>query len=303
MTTGEGGAVSLNGGAGNTGNEGNNQGDTGNNSTGDNQGGTNDVFAGLSPENRAFAESKGMTADNFDINKMFGMHVNADKMISQGAHKQSDTGNKPGDGSGVPANPAGYEFKIPEGLPEGLPYDKGFAENFANWAHNNGMDKAQAQGLHDFYVEQVSGQFSSSQQTTSQAFNEKVAGTFEALTKEWGGTDTPGFQRNLELSRRAMSNLHPDFKQGLIDAGVIKVNGTEEIVTNSSIMLGLQKVGASMFAEDSEWGGKPSTDNPFDPKTQDLAAQGDLIRENRELAKQLIRAAGQEEHWQHVLNK
>lgn len=305
MTTEGGGAVDVgnSGGAGNT--DGNGQGNSGVDNSGNAPGtGTTDVFASLSEENRAFAQQKGLSAEQFDINKVFDMHRNADKLISQGAHKQTQpAGGQTGDGSEVPANPAGYEFKMPDGMPEGMAYDNSFASKFADWAHNQGMSKAGAQQIHDFYVQHVGEHFSSSTAQQTEQLNTRVTETFDTLTKEWGQPETPAFQRNLELSRRAMSNLHPDFKQALVDAGVIRVDGAQEVVTDARIMMGLQKAGSTMFAEDSVFGGKPADVNPFDPKTSDLTAQGDLVRENPDLAKQLIRAAGVQEDWGHFLNK
>jgi hypothetical protein len=50
-----------------------------------------------------------------------------------------------------PEKPDGYVLERPEDMPEGLEYNEGFARNFAEAAHANGLSKRQVDGLHKWW--------------------------------------------------------------------------------------------------------------------------------------------------------
>lgn len=53
---------------------------------------------------------------------------------------------------GRPEKPDEYEFKRPDKLPDDLPYDEDTEKSFRNWAHQNGLNKKQANSFYDAYV-------------------------------------------------------------------------------------------------------------------------------------------------------
>lgn len=52
---------------------------------------------------------------------------------------------------GRPEDPEKYEFKRPD-LPTDLPYDEDTEKAFRNWAHQNGLNRKQANNLYDAFV-------------------------------------------------------------------------------------------------------------------------------------------------------
>lgn len=242
----------------------------------------------LDGDNKAFVESKGWK----DLNEIVKSHREAEKFIStRGAGQQKAEGGKE---PVIPTSPEGYEFKLPEKFPDEKLYDKTLASKFSKWAHKAKLSTETAQQLHDMFVTDFADTFTASQATATEQFNSRVTQTFNDLTKEWGSEETPGFKRNLELSRRAISNLGPEVKAALKSHGIIVDNNGQEVVTNSAIIKAFAKVGATMYAEDAMYGAQTATENPFNPKTLNTTKAGELIKTNPELARTLINAAGPE---------
>lgn len=76
--------------------------------------------------------------------------------------------------------------------------------------------------------------------------------------------------------------------------GLIVDKDGQEIATNPAIIKAFAKVGATMFAEDAMYGATTATENPFDPKKPNATKAGEFIKNNPELARTLITAAGPE---------
>lgn len=269
-----------------------NSGQTGGQQTG------SEFLAGLAPENREFFSKKGWKS----LDDAFKSHREAETLISKGAHKGAAAGDGQQQTAEVPANPGGYQFKLPDGLPQNFPYDKTFAGKFAEWAHGQQIPVKTAQALHDNYVQYMAENFGATSAAEATKLNESVAKTYDDLVKSWGEAETPAFKQNVEMAKRAMKHLDPDLKTALTEIGVIRKIGNEEIVTNSTIMKALAKAGSGLFAEDNLFGNQTQNDNPFDPKKPNLTRQGELIKSDPELARTLIRAAGVESDWGHFLN-
>jgi hypothetical protein len=115
------------------------------------------------------------------------------------------------------------------------------------------------------------------------------------LQAEWGQQGTPGFNRNMEMARRAIRMADPKLLDALKQTGaVVTVDGKDNVV-NATLFKAFAKMGAGMYAEDSLFGSLGSDGkNPFDDKTTDLAMQGRFMREEPEKAISMIRAAGKE---------
>ena len=254
-----------------------------------------DFLAGLSPENREWFSKKGWKS----LDDAFTSHRNADKLISSGKHKEGNTGSPE-----VPAAPQLYEFKLPDGFDaEKAGYDKTFAEAFKSMAHKAKLTGAQAQALHDAYLEWYSGQFTEFQKQSGEQLRTAMASAHAELTKAWGDPETPGFKRNLELAKRTLRLADPGLKDAFMQAGfIVKGPDGKETVTNAAVFKALAKLGAQVYAEDELFSEQAQAENPFDPKKPNLQRQGELIKSDPELAKTLIRAAGVEQWFQHFLN-
>lgn len=250
------------------------------------------VLAGLTEENRQFVTKKGWK----DPDAMIKSHAELERTLS--TRPQAPI---------VPDKPEGYQFKLPTGLdPATINYDAKSASQLAKWAHDAKLSPEQAQSLHDSYI----GFVAKTVQENGGARGDKVVARIEStaadLEKAWGAQDTPTFKRNLELSRRAIKNLDPDFKAALVELGAITQHDNTEVVANASVMKALAKVGAGMFAEDTLFGSFTAGNNPFtrgsDGK-EDTTGQLRLIRENPALAETLILAAGAADRFKSTLTK
>lgn len=272
-------------------------GDGNNPDNGNGGGGNSDaaaqVLSALSEQNRQLAVNKGW--DKGDINRVFDSYREAESTI--GKLRSGPTGLN---------SPADYEFKLPQGIPQDGFYDKTFAETFKNWSHAAKLTKEQAQVIHDKYTLNAAELFKTHNTQTQQQFDAAVAAASGSLEKAWGSPESPGHKRATEMGRRAINHLDPGLKEALTLHGVIAKNAKgEEVVVNAPIFQALSKAGAQMFSEDTVFGTPAASENPFDPKTENLQKQGQLIQQNPELAKTLIQAAGPKvaEAWSWWTNK
>ncbi len=187
---------------------------------------------------------------------------------------------------GRPEKPDGYQFSLPEGVPENVPYDQNFALEFRNWAHEAGLTPKQANALHGKYVKQVAE--ATNQQVEAQAT--RVEQAHSAIVKEWGEPEGDEYKRNVEMARRAMTQL--GLRDDLTAAGII--DPQSGMITSAKTALALARVGRKMFAEDSMYSGPASMGaNPFSDKEFNMTQQSLLIKNDPAKAATLIRAAGQ----------
>ena len=185
---------------------------------------------------------------------------------------------------GRPATPEAYELALPPDLPENTPYDAAFAGEFKHWAHEEGLSQNQAEALHNRYV----GMVAQSSAVQFEQLDAQVGEANSQLTSDWGLEDTPKYQRNMEMARRAMDQL--GLKKDMVQLGVIHATGA---VQNANFIKALSRVGGSMFAEDIMYSGdSTSLENPFSTGKENLTQQSLLIRDDPLRAKSLIRAAG-----------
>lgn len=299
VESGAGGSVEISGTT--TGTDGQNDNPGANNGSDGNNGVSGgDFLSALDADNRQYFEKKGWK----DVNAAVKSYRDLEKAHSQRSNQNNNSNNNQ---PTLPTSPAGYEFKLPDGIPQDGFYDKQFAETFKGAAHKAKLLPEQAQALHDFYVTQAFDAHTKTGQSITEALNKKIADTHADLTKAWGDTKSPAFARNVEMAKRAMANLDPELKTALKSVGVLVDQGGKEVVTNSVILKALAKAGSSMFAEDATYDTNLSVaDNPFDPKNaspQAMTRQSELIKKDPELARTLIRAAKQEGMWQFFLNK
>ncbi len=247
------------------------------------------LLEGLSDDNRRVADAKGWDS--------------ADKIVESYRNLESKIGDSlrpPGDDAspeewqafygrlGRPDTATDYEFAMPDGLTEDFPYDAESAGRFAEWAHEAGLSPRQAQGLHDRFVQDMSGRFSASQQEDVSAIDEAHA----TLVEAWGESTTEGYRRNVDLANRALRELGGEALAGsLISRGAIS---TEGAIIDPAIGLMLQKAGERLFSEDKVFGANAAASNPFARDAENITEQGRLLRNDPELARTFIRGANRE---------
>jgi hypothetical protein len=252
------------------------------------------ILSALDQENRSFAEGKNWK----DLNAVFKSHRELEKAFSsRGNNQQQTTQTTDQTTTAVvkPTSPAGYEFKLASDFPKDGFYDKNLSETAKNWFHKAGLDTTQAQTLHDAFFGHMAETVKAQQTAQQTQFTERSQKAFEQLAKDFGGSpETPAFKRNLEMSRRAINHLNPDLKAALKEHGVIVDHNGQEVVTNAAIVSAFAKVGSRLFAEDELFGAPNVNENPFDPKKPNAKRAGELIKNDPELARTLIKAAGAE---------
>lgn len=202
----------------------------------------------------------------------------------------------------APSDPKEYVFNVPPELKDG--YNAQFADTFRAVAHKAGISKEAAAAIHDGVLAYAKDSLATQTQSSTEAISKAVTSTKTALEQAWGADVTPAFARNLEMAKRAASQLDPALMQELRDVGAIVKIGNDEMIAKPAIFKALAKVGGQLFAEDTLFGPAAQNANPFDPKTTDMAAQAHLVRTDLARAKLLIRAAGPkvEAMFRHVLD-
>lgn len=211
-----------------------------------------------------------------------------------------------------PTNPTEYKFTAPDGVPSEGFINPELESTFRQWAHKAKVPAGMASDLYDSFVKHSYTTYMDAQKTRNTQVAETVTKAHDELIKAWGAKETPAFKQNVEMSRRAMTNLDPELKASLKSLGILAdytddAGKTEEVVTNATIFKALAKAGASLYAEDRVFGARPQGENPFDAnesrKPGAMQRQGEILRNDPELAKTLIKAAGAEKDWAHWLNK
>lgn len=115
--------------------------------------------------------------------------------------------------AGRPEAPEKYEFKRPEKLPDGMTYDEDLEKGFRAWAHGNGLNTRQANGLYEMYVKQTVERQAAWHQGQMKAREDAEA----ALRREWGRA----YDGNIALARGAIQQYaDPDFQAYLSQTGL-----------------------------------------------------------------------------------
>lgn len=251
---------------------------------------TTDLWAGLQDEgNRKTVEAKGWTGKGPD--DVITSYRELESRLGKAIVPPGDDA-KPEDWSafyakmGRPEKAEAYEFKLPDGLPENFPYDAKAADKYRVWAHEAGLPPKQAQALHDQFVKDQAAQLESIQRQNTEA----AKSAHETLTKEWGDPSSDTYKRNQELANRAIRQAGgSELLKEMQRVGALGPNG--EVLT-PHLAKAFAKFGSENFAEDTLYGGPSQGPNPFSDKSVDMTKQGQIIRNDPDHARALIRAAG-----------
>jgi hypothetical protein len=255
--------------------------------------GDNKVWNGLEfkdPENLKAVEAKGWQSPEDAVKS----YRELESQASKNALKVPDENAKPEEWEafyksiGRPEKPDAYEFKLDEKVPENFPYDDNAATSFKDAAHKAGLRPEQAQSLHDWFVGSLAEPWTKSIKDTAA----KIEGAHDAIVNEWGDPQGTQYKRNLELADRAIRELGGKDKTALRKEletfGILAPDGK---VMAPRIILAMAKVGESLYHEDGVFSGEAVTRNPWKQETENLTEQGRIIKEDPQLAKQLILGA------------
>ncbi len=237
--------------------------------------GNSDWLASLSDDNKQVATQRGWKSQD-DAIKSYR------ELETKFSSREPAKGNDP-QGSGEAPRPGDYVFKAPANA-EAVGYNQEFADQFKSWAAEAKIAPAQASALHDKFVEFAGNSLGQQSAAAQEAMATKFSDTEKALTKAWGSTNTPGFQRNVQLAERAANKL--GIMDALTDAGVFVKSGKETSVANAAIFEALAKVGNSMYAEDELHGAANDGVNPFDGGSEQAVSA--LVRSDPAKALMLI---------------
>lgn len=197
---------------------------------------------------------------------------------------------------GRPEKPDGYGFAMPKDLPEGLPYDEARAKDFAALAHQLGLTKAQAGGLHDWATKNAVGDFGMAQQNQREQVIKTAQAATDGLTKLWGPLDGETAKANLAFADRALQLLGGEAVLAEMKSkGMLAdVEGRQLVLSVPFVEL-FAKVGRSLYKEGDVVRGDPTTvDNPFDRSKENLTQAAQIVKNDKDRAYMLIRAANRQ---------
>ena len=251
------------------------------------------VAGPLNEDNRALVEAKKWAGEDgsIDLNKIADGYRNLESHASKslkvpGEDATPEDWNAFYSKLGRPEKADGYELQLNrEAIPEDFPYDEQAAIEFRNWAHEAGLTPKQAQALHDKFIGHQAGSFKAMMEDRTR----REGDAHRAIVDQWGGQESEGYKRNLELASRAIHEL--GLKDPLVEGGILSKDGA---ILNAKAAFAMSKVGKELYAEDTvATGASGVLANPFsDGPNFNLTKQGELVRSDPRKAKALILAAG-----------
>ncbi len=179
-----------------------------------------------------------------------------------------------------------FEFDMPDGLPDDFAYTEDLAVGFRDWASESGLNKSQAQSLHDHFVRYQADQYVQ----YADARDRAVETAHQGLVKAWGQPDSESYARHKEFAQRAIRNLGGEkLVHALTASGLLSEEGA---VMNETVAVALARTGEALFAEDVLTGNGIDSKNPWAEDHENLSEQGQIIRNDPTKAQALVRAAG-----------
>lgn len=243
---------------------------------------SSDPWAGLSPDNLSFVQGKKFS----DMNAALASHRELQTAFSQ----KSATVD-------VPTDVAGYDWARPADA-DTFGYSDDFASAFKQGMLGGKVSKSAAQAAHDWFV----GYAKDAATRANEARNTAIAQSKVTLTREWGPEDGPAFKRNVELSLRAVEQL--GLGEHLVQSGAMtKTADGKYTVVNADVVKAYSKIGQAMFAEDSMYGSLATATNPFAKDSENMTLAGRMVKENPQMARQLIMQSGRAQDFAYLLSK
>lgn len=188
---------------------------------------------------------------------------------------------------GKPKTPGDYTLKLPQGVQENFPYDDAFATEYKTWSHEAGLSPHQAQSLHDKFVLRTQKQMNDA--WTDQ--QRKIGSAHQEIVAKWGPVEGTGYTEGVSHAAAALNGL--GLRDTFKGAGLLTQDGK---ITDAKLAFALATVGAGLFREDASRGapGHLTANNPWKDGQENLTEQGRILKQNPDLAKSLILAAGKD---------
>lgn len=201
---------------------------------------------------------------------------------------------------GWPGDSSKYEFTA-DNLPKDVPYNQGLADNFKSWANEAKLPVKTAAALHDRFVKFAADQFANDVKAFEADTVKRATAAHSSFVKEWGDPATEAYKTNQEAARRALRSdpklaglevalkssglLTKDGNFTLFEIGHLLAQHGRQFMNDKFVSPnGNGRVEANPFAKT----GADEKPNPAYNMTE--AAR--LVKQNPELARQLIIAAG-----------
>lgn len=191
-----------------------------------------------------------------------------------------------------PKDASGYQYELPEGLPEDMPYDTDFVDAWRDFSHEMKLPAQLSAKTHDWFLGHAAKAIEGQQQENRLAYEEMLRSATDTLQESWGKVDSETFRTNQEFFQKAVDNLGGEaLMQEMRDAGLID---DADQITVPRLVMALSKAGRDLFAEDRMVIGERAGANPFSEDTKNWGEQNAIIRDDPQLARNLIRAAGKD---------
>lgn len=253
------------------------------------------AFAELDADNREWLTKQGfIAADKFDAAKLAKQAYNQEKLLGNAIRipgKDATPEEREAflNKLGRPAAATDYKFELPKDLPAELPYDGEAAKAYATKAHQLGLTKEQAAGLHDWFAGQQVEQFKGLTGQQAEVKTAKAKAAVEQLTKEWGPIDGETAKANLAFADKVIGEADPDMLKDLQEYGIV---GAKKEIYSASLAKLFAKLGAAVYKEDGVLKGRNSPiGNPFEGDGN-LSQQMAVWKNDPDHARALITAAG-----------
>lgn len=254
---------------------------------------------GLSEDNLAFLQSKGYKGSE-DLDKIVTSYNELEKLHSQSIITPEtddftdESWDKFGKRVGAPEAVDAYEFEMPD-LPDNVVYDQSLADDFKQIAHKYKVTTAQAQGMHNDFSKVFTDRQTGFQESTQ----ESIGQAGQTLSNEWGGSpEHPQYKQNVSDAFKSM-NATPGLIDAYVRAGILReVPGSKGQYnpTDASVVMAHAAHGAALMSEPSGEFDPVATgqNNPFSKENENMTKQGQIMRQDPELARALIKQAGKD---------
>jgi hypothetical protein len=287
---GEGGAGTQNAGDGGAGDSG-----------GSADAGAGTAFAALDEDTRGWLQTKGLA----DVDALAKSARESEKLLGSmvklpGKDATPEEREAFLNKLGRPEKADGYQFTVPKDLPEALPYDGERAKVFAGKAHELGLTKEQAAGLHDWFMADSVNAFKGMGEANTAAMQQKGVDETAKLVKEWGPLDGDTARANFEIADKVFTQV-PGGQEFLEELKSLKLVGPNKEILSAPVAKMLASLGTALYTEDGVLRGNADViGNPFkkDDPGFNLTAAMKIAKEDPDRARSLVSAAGgKPEEW------
>ena len=191
-----------------------------------------------------------------------------------------------------PKEASGYRYELPEGLPDDMPYDSDFVDAWRDFSHEMKLPVQLSAKAHDWFLDHAAKAIEGQRQENRQAYEEMLRSATDTLQDNWGKVDSQSFRTHQEYFHKAVDNLGGEaLMREMRDAGLID---EADQITAPRLVMAFSKAGRDLFAEDRMVTGDRAGANPFAEDTKNWSEQNAIIRDDPQLARNLIRAAGKD---------